>query len=90
MSWRNSYSQHADEEFFSSEENNIAIHTDAKSSSQAKWIDNWAAIPEGMHTVYFTFMKVPNRWGVHMWINWCSNLRGRKPESVTFRLEDKN
>ena len=52
-----------DEEFFSSEENNmLAMHTDAKSSSQAKWIDNWAAIPEGMSTD-FTFMKDSEQMG---------------------------
>ena len=52
-----------DEEFFSEENNMLAMHTDAKSSSQAKWIDNWAAIPEGMHTVYFTFMKDSEQMG---------------------------
>ena len=74
-----------DEEFFSSEENNmLAIHTDAKSSSQAKWIDNWAAIPEGMHTVYFTFMKDSEQMG-RAYVDQLvfEPAKEGKPESVT-------
>ena len=74
-----------DEEFFSSEENNmLAMHTDAKSSSQAKWIDNWAAIPEGMHTVYFTFMKDSEQMG-RAYVDQLvfEPAKEGKPESVT-------
>ncbi|HCV99709.1 MAG TPA: hypothetical protein DGJ56_10490 [Verrucomicrobiales bacterium] len=74
-----------DEEFFSSEENNmLAMHTDAKSNSQAKWIDNWAAIPEGMHTVYFTFMKDSEQMG-RAYVDQLlfEPAKKGKPESVT-------
>ena len=81
-----------DEEFFSSEENNmLAMHTDAKSSSQAKWIDNWAAIPEGMHTVYFTFMKDSEQMGRACGSTGVRTCKGREA-GIGHRvcLEDKN
>lgn len=46
-----------DDQFAFEDENELAVLIDAKRSSVAKWIDNWVMIPEGNHTVYFTFLK---------------------------------
>jgi len=45
------------DQFAFEDENELAVLMDAKRSSVAKWIDNWVMIPEGKHTVYFTFLK---------------------------------
>ncbi len=46
-----------DDQFAFEDENELAVLTDVKTRSKAKWIDNWVMIPEGNHTVYFTFLK---------------------------------
>ena len=46
-----------DGQFAFEDENELAVLIDAQKSSVAKWIDNWVMIPEGNHTVYFTFLK---------------------------------
>ena len=52
-----------DEEYGDNPESELVVHSDAKTSSQAKWIDNWAVIPEGVHTIYFTFLKDSDQLG---------------------------
>ncbi len=41
----------------------LALHTNAKSSSVAQWIDNRVIIPNGKHTVYFGFYKDADQLG---------------------------
>ena len=64
--------------------NSVALHTEPKTSSQAKWIDNWVAIPEGMHTVYFTFRKDSEQMG-RAYVDQLAfePAEEGKPESVT-------
>ena len=51
------------DKFAFKQEQILASHTDAKSSSVAKWIDNRVLIPEGRHTVYFGFYKDAEQLG---------------------------
>ena len=41
----------------------VAFLYEANLSSKAKWHDNWLIIPEGIHTLYFTFEKWSEKIG---------------------------